>query len=114
MTFKDDFEYLRAIYNDFGKITDSIFNFAKINYPDNIKELIKENFKLFENFINFYSDDAIFKINQPLCGDKVFFENRVKKIAWLTQQFFQLNYIAAKCGDKAFLKKKAGKKKLLG
>jgi len=62
MTLKDDILYLKEIYNDFGKITDSIL--TKINYPDNIKELIKQNLNLFDNFINFYCEDTILKINK--------------------------------------------------
>ena len=39
MTIKDDLTYFKEIYNDFGKITDSVLTRTKINYPDNMKEL---------------------------------------------------------------------------
>ena len=39
MTIKDDLKYFKEIYNDFGKITDSVLARTKVNYLDNIKEL---------------------------------------------------------------------------
>jgi hypothetical protein len=34
----------------------------KYDYPDDIKELIKIDFNLFENFIKMYQDETILKI----------------------------------------------------
>ena len=61
MLIEDELKNLKDIYNDFGKITDSIL--VKYDYPNNIKELIKKDFNLFENFIKFYIDDTTIKNN---------------------------------------------------
>jgi hypothetical protein len=60
MTLIDDLQNLKEIYNDYGKITDAMLK--KYDYPDDIKELIKINFNLFENFIKMYQDETILKI----------------------------------------------------
>jgi hypothetical protein len=44
MSIKEDLIYFQAIYNDFGKITDSIL--VKFDYPNNIKKFIKTNLRL--------------------------------------------------------------------
>jgi superfamily II DNA or RNA helicase len=67
---KEDLLYFNEIYNDFGKITNTILK--KYDYPDNIKELLLENLKLFENFINFYYEDTIIKINNNYLLDYIF------------------------------------------
>ena len=60
MTLIDDLQNLKEIYNDYGKITDAMLK--KYDYPDDIKELIKIDFNLFENFIKMYQDETILKI----------------------------------------------------
>jgi len=60
MTLIDDLQNLKEIYNDYGKITDAMLK--KYDYPDDIKELIKINFNLFENFIKMYQEETILKI----------------------------------------------------
>jgi superfamily II DNA or RNA helicase len=60
MTIKDDLLYFKEIYNDFSRITDSIL--VKFDYPNNIKDLIKKDFILFNNFITFYTKDTLLKI----------------------------------------------------
>jgi hypothetical protein len=68
---KDDLAYINNIYVDFKKITDSIL--IRLNYPDYIKELIKDDYKLFENIIDFYYNDVIVKINNKISFNDIIY-----------------------------------------
>lgn len=80
MSIHEDLHYFNLIYDDFGKITDSVLSKTNINYPDNIKELIKNDFELFEKFINFYSKDTILKINNNDSYNNIIDPDNIPKI----------------------------------
>ena len=57
----NDFEEITEIYNEIGFL--HIVLLKKYNYPEEIKNLIVEDHKIFEKIITFYYKDINIKIN---------------------------------------------------